>query len=235
MMFPAFFVFEDFKLRFEMGSLQMLLPLYSVVSSARLMSCLGVDSRSSRSLSHDVACQSPSSALATDLAYYKGIVASLLQMVQSFGESLSSIGSKVAQILALCAKLTRLSRGPALDVVELLLAKKGALESDYAIVCGRVAVVTPRSLVAQLACLRSRRALLEKEIADLDILVKDQQSSLDLDSSKMKSLEQSLSLVDADLHKLSTDPAFLNDVRVSYTSSVESEARGCIDDVLLYL
>ena len=61
-----------------------------------------------------------------------------------FQEFLSSIGSKVAQILALCAKLTRLSRGPALDVVELLLAKKGALESDYAIVCGRVAVVTPR-------------------------------------------------------------------------------------------
>ncbi|KAJ8644526.1 hypothetical protein MRB53_006274 [Persea americana] len=149
--------------------------------------------------------------------------------------------------------------GPALDVVEpLLLAKKGALESNYATICDRVAVVTPqlesasrdldqkwssltkvveseRGLVAQLECLRSRRVTLKKEIVDLDVLVKDQQCSLKLDSSRMKGLEQSLSLVDADLHKLSSDPAFLNEVRASYTSFVEFEARGCIEDVLLSL
>ncbi|KAJ8615077.1 hypothetical protein MRB53_034449 [Persea americana] len=112
-------------------------------------------------------------------------------MVQSSGESLSLIGSKVAQILALCVELTCLSRDPALDVVEpLLLAKNGALESDYATVCDRVAVVTPqlesasrdldqkrsslakvveskKGLVAQLTCLRSRRTTLEKETLTL--------------------------------------------------------------------
>ena len=51
----------------------------------------------------------------------------------------------------------------------------------------------------------------------------------------MKGLEQSLSLVNADLRKLSFDLAFLNEVRASYTSSVESEAHGCIDDVLFSL
>ncbi|KAJ9183522.1 hypothetical protein P3X46_007365 [Hevea brasiliensis] len=35
----------------QLGSLQSLLPLISTVSSARLTSCLGIDSRSSRSLS----------------------------------------------------------------------------------------------------------------------------------------------------------------------------------------
>ncbi|RWR82695.1 hypothetical protein CKAN_01142400 [Cinnamomum micranthum f. kanehirae] len=42
------------RLRSEMGSLQTLLPLYSAVSSARLTSCLGMDSRSSRSLSQEL-------------------------------------------------------------------------------------------------------------------------------------------------------------------------------------
>ncbi|GAV65532.1 hypothetical protein CFOL_v3_09047 [Cephalotus follicularis] len=35
----------------QLGCLQSLLPLHSAISSARLTSCLGVDSRSSRSLS----------------------------------------------------------------------------------------------------------------------------------------------------------------------------------------
>ena len=89
--------------------------------------------------------------------------------------------------------------------------------------------------MAQLECLRSRRVTLEKETADLDELVKDQWCSLELDSSKIRGLEQSLSLVDADLRKLSSDPVFLNEVRASYTSFVESEARGYIGDVLLSL
>ncbi|KAJ8620206.1 hypothetical protein MRB53_028735 [Persea americana] len=74
--------------------------------------------------------------------------------------------------------------------------------------------------------LRSRRATLEKETAGLDVLVKDQRCSLELNSSKRKGPKQCLSLVDADLRKLSSDLVFLNEVRASYTSSVESEARG---------
>ncbi|XVF48544.1 hypothetical protein PTKIN_Ptkin03bG0199300 [Pterospermum kingtungense] len=38
----------------QLGCLQSLLPLHSAVSSARLTSCLGIDSRSSRSLSQGV-------------------------------------------------------------------------------------------------------------------------------------------------------------------------------------
>ncbi|KAJ8632147.1 hypothetical protein MRB53_025483 [Persea americana] len=92
----------------------------------------------------DVACQSPLSELAEDLAYYVGIVASPLQMARSARESVSSIGSKVVWILALCAELTRLSKGPAFNVVEPLhLAKKGALEFDYATICDWVVLVTP--------------------------------------------------------------------------------------------
>ncbi|KAJ8615480.1 hypothetical protein MRB53_034852 [Persea americana] len=45
----------------------------------------------------------------------------------------------------------------------------------------------------------------------------------------MKGFEQSLSLVDADLRKLYSDPAFLDEVSVSYTSFVKSEARSCIE------
>ena len=86
----------------------------------------------------DIARQSPLSELAEDLSYYEGIMASPLQMVRSSGESLSLIGSKVARILVLCVELTRLSKGPALDLVEPLLAKKGAIESEYATVCDRV-------------------------------------------------------------------------------------------------
>ncbi|XP_010519884.1 PREDICTED: uncharacterized protein LOC104799192 [Tarenaya hassleriana] len=40
----------------RLGSLQSLLPLHSVVSSARLTSCLGIDSNCSRSLSQGVVC-----------------------------------------------------------------------------------------------------------------------------------------------------------------------------------
>lgn len=60
----------------------------------------------------DVAYRSLLSELAEDLAYYEGIVASPLQMVRSFEEFLSSIGSKVARVLVLCTELTRLSKGP---------------------------------------------------------------------------------------------------------------------------
>ena len=81
-------------------------------------------------------------------------------MVRSFEESLSLIGSKVARILALCAELKHLSKGPALDVVEpLLFAKKGALESDYATVCDWVAVVTPQLESACEIFIRSDLAL----------------------------------------------------------------------------
>ncbi|XP_008466067.1 protein NONRESPONDING TO OXYLIPINS 2, mitochondrial isoform X2 [Cucumis melo] len=38
----------------QLGSLQSLLPLHSAVSSARLTSCLGIDSLSSRSLSQEL-------------------------------------------------------------------------------------------------------------------------------------------------------------------------------------
>ncbi|XP_010249554.1 PREDICTED: uncharacterized protein LOC104592083 isoform X2 [Nelumbo nucifera] len=44
------------RLHSEMGCIQSLLPLYSAVSSARLTSCLGIDSRSSRSLSQGMLC-----------------------------------------------------------------------------------------------------------------------------------------------------------------------------------
>ncbi|KAL1337752.1 hypothetical protein HN51_032450 [Arachis hypogaea] len=40
----------------RLGCVQSLLPLHSAVSSARLTSCLGVDSRSSRSLSQGMLC-----------------------------------------------------------------------------------------------------------------------------------------------------------------------------------
>ncbi|EOY29765.1 Uncharacterized protein TCM_037203 isoform 2, partial [Theobroma cacao] len=40
----------------QLGCLQSLLPLHSAVSSARLTSCLGIDSRSSRSLSQGMLC-----------------------------------------------------------------------------------------------------------------------------------------------------------------------------------
>ncbi|THG20069.1 hypothetical protein TEA_000622 [Camellia sinensis var. sinensis] len=40
----------------QMGSLQSLLPLHTAVSSARLTSCLGIDSKGSRSLSQGMLC-----------------------------------------------------------------------------------------------------------------------------------------------------------------------------------
>lgn len=40
----------------QLGSLQSLLPLYSAVASARLTSCLGIDSMNSRSLSQGMLC-----------------------------------------------------------------------------------------------------------------------------------------------------------------------------------
>ncbi|GMQ03466.1 hypothetical protein CsSME_00049252 [Camellia sinensis var. sinensis] len=40
----------------QLGSLQSLLPLHTAVSSARLTSCLGVDSKGSRSLSQGMLC-----------------------------------------------------------------------------------------------------------------------------------------------------------------------------------
>ncbi|CAN1218955.1 Protein NONRESPONDING TO OXYLIPINS 2, mitochondrial [Linum perenne] len=40
----------------RLGSLQSLLPLHSAVSSARLTSCLGTDTSSSRSLSQGMLC-----------------------------------------------------------------------------------------------------------------------------------------------------------------------------------
>ncbi|XXG57391.1 hypothetical protein AAC387_Pa03g4556 [Persea americana] len=42
----------------EMGCIQSLLPLHSAVSSARLTSCLGVDSRNSGSLYQGTLCRS---------------------------------------------------------------------------------------------------------------------------------------------------------------------------------
>ncbi|XP_021819262.1 uncharacterized protein LOC110761161 isoform X1 [Prunus avium] len=43
----------------QLGSLQSLLPFHSAVSSARLTSCLGIDSRSSRSLSQELGLSVP--------------------------------------------------------------------------------------------------------------------------------------------------------------------------------
>ncbi|KAJ8630562.1 hypothetical protein MRB53_023885 [Persea americana] len=186
----------------------------------------------------DVAGQSPLFELVEDLTYYEGIMASPLQMVQSSGESLSSIGSKVVRILVLCAQLTCLSKGHALDVVKPLLTKKGAIESEYSTVCDRkrsdLAKVgkSERDVVAQLECLRSCHTTLERETVDLDVSIKDRWCYLEVDSFKMKGLEQSLRLVNADLRKLSFDPAFLDEVGASYTSSVESKARNCIEDVI---
>ncbi|CAH8270805.1 unnamed protein product [Arabidopsis lyrata] len=40
----------------QLGSLQSLLPLYSAVASARLTSCLGIDSQNSRSLAQGMLC-----------------------------------------------------------------------------------------------------------------------------------------------------------------------------------
>ncbi|XP_027182748.1 uncharacterized protein LOC113781100 isoform X1 [Coffea eugenioides] len=40
----------------QMGCLQSLLPLHTAVSSARLTSCLGLDSKGSRSLSQGMLC-----------------------------------------------------------------------------------------------------------------------------------------------------------------------------------
>ncbi|XP_057467627.1 protein NONRESPONDING TO OXYLIPINS 2, mitochondrial [Actinidia eriantha] len=43
----------------QLGSLQSLLPLHMAVSSARLTSCLGVDSKGSRSLSQELGLSVP--------------------------------------------------------------------------------------------------------------------------------------------------------------------------------
>ncbi|XP_015884911.1 protein NONRESPONDING TO OXYLIPINS 2, mitochondrial isoform X1 [Ziziphus jujuba] len=43
----------------QLGCVQSLLPLHSAVSSARLTSCLGIDSRSSRSLSQELGLSVP--------------------------------------------------------------------------------------------------------------------------------------------------------------------------------
>ncbi|KMT18056.1 hypothetical protein BVRB_2g032490 isoform A [Beta vulgaris subsp. vulgaris] len=43
----------------QMGAVQSLLPLHSAVSSARLTSCLGIDSTSSRSLSQELGLSVP--------------------------------------------------------------------------------------------------------------------------------------------------------------------------------
>ncbi|CAL1386378.1 unnamed protein product [Linum trigynum] len=43
----------------QLGALQSLLPLHSAVSSARLTSCLGIDSTSSRSLSQELGLSVP--------------------------------------------------------------------------------------------------------------------------------------------------------------------------------
>ncbi|KAL3744430.1 hypothetical protein ACJRO7_013658 [Eucalyptus globulus] len=40
----------------QLGTLQSMLPLYTAVSSARLTSCLGMDSRSSRSMCQGMLC-----------------------------------------------------------------------------------------------------------------------------------------------------------------------------------
>ncbi|XP_058201877.1 protein NONRESPONDING TO OXYLIPINS 2, mitochondrial isoform X1 [Rhododendron vialii] len=40
----------------QLGSLQSLLPLHTAISSARLTSCLGADSKGSRSLSQGMIC-----------------------------------------------------------------------------------------------------------------------------------------------------------------------------------
>lgn len=96
-------------------------------------------------------------------------------------------------------------------------------------------IKTERDLVAQLDCLRSHNVSLEKETVDLDVLIKDRRCSLELDSSIIKVLEQYLSLVDADLLKLSSDPAFPNEVRASHVSSIKSMAHDCIEDVLFSL
>lgn len=80
----------------------------------------------------DVARRSFLSELAEDLAYYEGVVASLLQVMQSSGESLSSVGPKVARALMLCEERTHLSEGSALGVAErILLGRKATLESEY--------------------------------------------------------------------------------------------------------
>ncbi|XP_024025284.1 uncharacterized protein LOC21394002 [Morus notabilis] len=43
----------------QLGCVESLLPLHTAVSSARLTSCLGVDSRSSRSLSQELGLSVP--------------------------------------------------------------------------------------------------------------------------------------------------------------------------------
>ncbi|XP_044463036.1 protein NONRESPONDING TO OXYLIPINS 2, mitochondrial isoform X2 [Mangifera indica] len=43
----------------QLGCLQSLLPLHTAVSSARLTSCLGIDSRGSRSLSQELGLSVP--------------------------------------------------------------------------------------------------------------------------------------------------------------------------------
>ncbi|CAD5331435.1 hypothetical protein ISN45_At05g010680 [Arabidopsis thaliana x Arabidopsis arenosa] len=43
----------------QLGSLQSLLPLYSAVASARLTSCLGIDSQNSRSLAQELGLSVP--------------------------------------------------------------------------------------------------------------------------------------------------------------------------------
>ncbi|KAI4316097.1 hypothetical protein L6164_024112 [Bauhinia variegata] len=43
----------------QLGCVQSLLPLHSAVSSARLTSCLGIDSRGSRSLTQEMGLSTP--------------------------------------------------------------------------------------------------------------------------------------------------------------------------------
>ncbi|XP_074343679.1 protein NONRESPONDING TO OXYLIPINS 2, mitochondrial-like isoform X2 [Apium graveolens] len=43
----------------QMGALQSLLPLHSAIASARLTSCLGIDSKGSRSLSQELGLSVP--------------------------------------------------------------------------------------------------------------------------------------------------------------------------------
>lgn len=54
----CFYWNENFRLPSEMGCVQSLLPFHSAVSSARLTSCLGIDSMNSRSLSQGTLCRS---------------------------------------------------------------------------------------------------------------------------------------------------------------------------------
>ncbi|KAJ8635790.1 hypothetical protein MRB53_010057 [Persea americana] len=111
----------------------------------------------------NVAEQSPLSELAKDLAYYEGIVASPLQIVRSSGESLSLIGSNVAVAVGT----------PQLESASWDLDQKRSNLTKV--------IKSERGLVAQLECFRSCRKSLEKETVDLDVVIKDQWCSLELD------------------------------------------------------